>query len=171
MNNKMGSLIKLIPSNKLSYILQVVVFFAIVIFSYSIIRNNGYTMKNNPDSFALWATMWLFGFFGTLQFFVMLLTKAEIYENGIILKKGFRKINLPFECINASNWGKVRSNFVTIAYFLEFHYSNEKGKSKLIRLHSNEVSKKALKNLSQEYEEQIKFDANVIARTQIYSRY
>ena len=139
MNNKMGGLVRVIPSNKPVYILQVAIYLMIVLFLYSFIRENGYTMETNPDKFALWAGMWVFGFFGTLQFLVMLATKVEIYENGIILKKGPIKTHLPFECIRSSNWGKVKYIFITVTNFMDFHYIIKKGKNKSIRLQSTEV--------------------------------
>jgi len=171
MKNKMGQLIKIIPSCKPVYLFQVIIYFAIVTFILSFILKNGYTMENNPDKFALWAGMWVFGFFGTLQFVVMLLTKVEVYENGIVLKKGGIKTYLLFDSITRSNWGKVKYIFITVTNYIDFYYINQKGKNKSIRLQSSEISKKAMKNLTKDYKNLIKFNKNEAGSTQIYTGY
>jgi len=171
MKNHMGKLIKTIPSNKIHYIIQVIIYFVIVLFIFSIILTNGYTMEKNPEMFALWAGMWVFGFFGTLQFVVMFITKIDVYENGIVLQKGGIRTYMLFNCITESNWGKVKYLFVTVTNYIDFSYINKKGKPKKIRIQSSEISKKALKNLANEYKELIKFDNDVNGTTQIYSGY
>lgn len=165
MSEQLGAHVKTIPSSKPVYLLQVIIYAALALFCYGVIRQNGYTPENNPDKFALWAGIWVFGFFALLQFFTMLVTRVELYENGILLKKRVRKIALPFDSIQSSNWGKVKYAFFTIASFIEFHYLDERGRAKAIRIHSNEVSKRALKRLSDDYQQQIRYNQGRVAST------
>lgn len=171
MNHQMGQHIKTIPSSKPVYLFQVILYGALALFLHSFIRKNGYTLEANPDKLALWAGIWVCVFFAVLQFFTMLVTKVELYENGVLVKKRVRKAAIPFSAIYSSNWGKVKYAFWTIASFMEFHYQDEKGKRKSIRIHSNEVSKRALKSLSADYQQQIKYNLDNMATTQRYSGY
>lgn len=171
MNQQMRERIKTIPSSKPVYLFQVIVYVALALFLGNVIRANGYTVAKDPDKLALWAGIWLCVFFAALQFFTMLVTKVEVYEHGVFLRKRVRKVALPFEAIRSSNWGKVKYAFFTIAHFLEFHYQDEKGRAKAIRIHSFEVSKRALKALASDYQQQIKFDQGRTASTQQYSGY
>ncbi len=169
MDNEMGKLVRTIPSNKAVYLLQIVIYFSIVGFLCHLVRKNGYTIEDNPDKFALWAGMWVFGAFGVVQLYSMLVTKIEIYENGILLKKTIRRVALPFNAIEGSCWGKLKYAFVTMMNFIEFRYIHNNGKTRKIRMQSGEVSKKALRLLSEEYAGQIKFDPSVIIINQRYS--
>lgn len=153
MNNNLGNHVKTITSNKPGYIIQIIIYAALVFLMFTI-----YGSSSEDTGFAVFGIAF-FGICGVLQTVAMVVTRIEVYENGIYIKKALRKAAIPYEAMECSYRGKLKYTFFTIANYLDFRYSIG-GRIKTIRVQTNEIPKKALMNLTVDFEEQIKFISN-----------